>query len=226
MPHTKDKMRAVRKYWVAWQCAKISMTGDGLRPTCRNCEKSRRTCAGQNDALKFVIHTTNRDSFKTPSDVHISAMGQTSASDTFTNSPVRANASPLLDQDEHQRLVSCTPREALTHIKISHLFRYYIDILAPWYDLCDEDQHFGRVVPMHALDEPLLFKAIIAFSAYHKGKVSGRIEELGITFHAACVQDMLAVMDDFPQTLRGNCLAATCLLRSYEILTGTLPLKL
>lgn len=27
-------------------------------------------------------------------------------------------------------------------------------------------------------------------------------------------------MDDFPQTLRGEYLAATCLLRSYEILTG------
>lgn len=106
------------------------------------------------------------------------------------------------------------------HIKVSTLFRHYIDVLAPWYDLCDEDQYFGSIVPMHALEEPTLFRVMIACSACHTGRLSSGIEELGMIFHAACVQDMLAIMDDFPHTFHGGYLAATYLLRSDEILTG------
>lgn len=69
---------------------------------------------------------------------------------------------------------------------------------------------------MHALEKPTLFRAVIAFSACHTGRLSGGIEELGMIFHAACAQDMLAIMDDFPHTLRGGYLAATCLLRVYK----------
>ena len=106
-------------------------------------------------------------------------------------------------------------------MEIASIFRHYIDVLAPWYDLCEEEQPFGRIVPAHALDNSVLFKAIIAFSAHHKHKVMGGINGLGCAFHSACVQDMLAVMENFPSNLRSEYLAATCLLRSYEILIGT-----
>lgn len=105
-------------------------------------------------------------------------------------------------------------------LDISTLFRHYTEVLAPWYDLCDEDRHFGRVVSARSLDNPVLFKAIIAFSAKHKEKTSGGAEEMGLAFHGACVRDMLAVVDDFDSSLRGEYLAATCLLRSYEIMIG------
>lgn len=104
--------------------------------------------------------------------------------------------------------------------KIAFLFRHYIDILAPWYDLCEGDRPFGETVPRRALDNSVLFKAIIAFAACHESRTSGTMQELELAFHAACVHDMLEVMDDFDPGLRGDYLAATCLLRSYEILTG------
>lgn len=51
-------------------------------------------------------------------------------------------------------------------------------------------------------------------------------DELGSMFHAACVQDMLTIIHDPPQALRGEYLATTCILRSYEILTSTQTLFL
>ncbi|RQM07978.1 hypothetical protein DH86_00003601, partial [Scytalidium sp. 3C] len=72
----------------------------------------------------------------------------------------------------------------------------------------------------HALDNPLLFKALVAFSAHHLSIVTGEVCGLGLAFHAACVEDLLAVMDNFQLRLRADYLAAACLLRSYEILAG------
>ncbi len=46
------------------------------------------------------------------------------------------------------------------------------------------------------------------------------MQELGLRFHAACVHDFLSVVDRFDAEHHGAYLAATCLLRSYEILTG------
>lgn len=118
-------------------------------------------------------------------------------------------------------LASADPQSALANADIASVFRHYVDILASWYDLCDDGSTFARVVPIRSLGNPVLFKALIAFSAYHKSRTSGDTQGLGLAFHAACVQDLLHVMDNSHPELQGDYLAATCLLRSYEIQTGT-----
>ena len=116
--------------------------------------------------------------------------------------------------------VSSTPRVALQSPVIAELFRHYIDFLAPWYDLNDSQKLFGTLVPTRSLQNSILFRAIIAFSACHKSRVTGKFQGLGPLYHAACVKDLLAVMDNIKPELQGEYLAATCLLRSYEILNG------
>lgn len=78
----------------------------------------------------------------------------------------RGTTKPKTNEELYQRLISCTAREALMHIKVYPLFRHYIEVLPPWYDVYDEDQYCGRVVLIHALEEPTMFKAVIAFSAW------------------------------------------------------------
>jgi hypothetical protein len=39
-------------------------------------------------------------------------------------------------------------------------------------------------------------------------------------YHAACVRDLLGVLNDVNPEIQGDDLASTCLLRSYEILNG------
>jgi hypothetical protein len=114
---------------------------------------------------------------------------------------------------------------ALLEPVIATLFRHYIDLLAPWYDLNDAENLFGTHVPMRALNNSVLFKAIIAFSACHTNSTAGKYPEIGPVYHAACVKDLLAVMSDVLPESRGDYLAATCLLRSYEILNGMLVLR-
>jgi hypothetical protein len=121
---------------------------------------------------------------------------------------------------EARASVSCEPQEALQHSRIVKLFRHYIDFLAPWYDLNDSQHHFGTVVPLHAPKNPVLFKALIAFSACHENRISGKAQGIGTIYHAACVRDLLEAMQDIRPELQGDYLAATCLLRSYEILNG------
>jgi hypothetical protein len=117
-------------------------------------------------------------------------------------------------------LVSSIPKVVLENRAIATLFRHYIDFLAPWYDLNDSQNLFGSLVPQRSIDNPILFKAVISFSACHESRTPGRYQDLGHVYHAACVRDLLEILIDILPEMQGDCLAATCLLRSYEILNG------
>lgn len=101
-------------------------------------------------------------------------------------------------------------------------FHNYISEPAKWYDLGDASRLFATRVPELALDEPLLFSAIIALSAEHvsqttKSKPAKAVAEF---YHGHCVH-LLILLDEKIELLRnGVALAAVCLLRSYEILNG------
>lgn len=122
--------------------------------------------------------------------------------------------------DRVTNLSTSPPRVALADLDVAELFTHYINTLAPWYDLNDSRRIFGTLVPENSLDCPILFKAVIAFSACHKSKTSGGVQGLASAFHASCVQEFLLLMNKVELRSHGNELAATCLLRSYEIING------
>lgn len=70
------------------------------------------------------------------------------------------------------------------------------------------------------MQDSILFKAVIAFSACHLNKLHGAHDEVATAFHAACVTDILHSMETPENSSRGSKLAATCLLRSYELIKG------
>ena len=144
------------------------------------------------------------------------------------HSQVQVELGDLKDGPESKELieargsVSSCPQVALRNPVIASLFRHYVDFLAPWYDLNDSQNLFGRSVPVRALSNAVLFKALISFAACHQNRVSSSLAGLGPVFHAACVKDLLAEINNIDSELLGDYLAATCLLRSYEILDGML----
>lgn len=185
---------------------------------CQNCLRGSRDCVHGNDGIKFVIHSTD------PPSTHRSV---TAEQLQYLQLPAASQnlQLPFLVSEEWEEsairdIVISDPRSALSNPDVSKIFRHYVDQLAPWYDLNDAESCFGIIVPQHALDNPLLFKALVAFSAHHLSIVTGEVCGLGLAFHAACVEDLLAVMDNFQLRLRADYLAAACLLRSYEILAG------
>jgi hypothetical protein len=141
--------------------------------------------------------------------------------DTLPPSPSNDRALETLGQASG--LAACKPRAALSNPIVAKLFAHYIDVLAPWYDLNESLLPFGATVPAHALECPILFKALIAFSATHKYKTLRQFAELATAFHAACVRELLDSIEHEKPESQGDYLAATCLLRSYEILNGTGP---
>ena len=71
-----------------------------------------------------------------------------------------------------------------------------------------------------AFELPVLFKSIIALSACHWYKVNNSVSDTGPLFHAACVEELLQPVDLSDPERQGGNLAATCLLRSYELISG------
>ncbi|KAF5676991.1 hypothetical protein FHETE_1893 [Fusarium heterosporum] len=123
---------------------------------------------------------------------------------------------------QHQALPDPdTPRKALQDQTVARLFQSYISDISKWYDLSDAASSFGIVVPTIALDEPLLFCAVIALSAMHTCKTSApSFRKIAEFYHYRCLQLLIKLTEGDDLIVRGVALAATCLLRSYEILDG------
>lgn len=116
------------------------------------------------------------------------------------------------------------PRDALKSPDVAWYFHNYIAEPAKWYDLGDASRLFATRVPELALDEPLLFSAIIALSAEHvsqttKSKPAKAVAEF---YHGHCVHRLIQLDENIELLRNGFALAAVCLLRSYEILNGEL----
>jgi Fungal specific transcription factor domain len=130
-------------------------------------------------------------------------------------------------QDIHgiPKVASRDPHAALEQPELARAFRHYIDHLASWYDLNDSQTTFSTIVPESALINRILFNAIIAFATIHLEKTTGDLRGYGPVFHAACVERLLRLTEFIEPGVREEYLAATCLLRSYEILIGEMVHK-
>lgn len=110
--------------------------------------------------------------------------------------------------------------EDLLNETVAYLYHHYIEHLASWYDLCEHDRPFETLVPVRALEVPVVFNAIIAFSAQHKALHDSRYETCSMLYHSACIDGLLSGLDAFDASLQEDYLVAACLLRSFEILKG------
>jgi hypothetical protein len=136
-----------------------------------------------------------------------------------TTASADAASAAALRLRQAAELSQLSPRAALENTGIAHFFSHYVKTIAPWYDLNDAANTFSRVVTARALDLPVLFRAIIALSSSHWSKIIGDSHDIPFAFHAACVEDLLAALDDSSE-FPGEYLAAACLLQLYEILNG------
>ncbi|KAI1132186.1 hypothetical protein F5Y10DRAFT_6878 [Nemania abortiva] len=112
------------------------------------------------------------------------------------------------------------PRKALESSELANYFRHYINNVAAWYDLSDSQCCFSTEVPMIALDEPLLFAAAVALSAMVISQTTiPSARTIAETYHTRCIRHLIDLDPEDVLIKQGVALAATCLLRSYEILS-------
>jgi hypothetical protein len=178
------------------------LTGDGSFPVCGTCQKSGRICDRE---------TTN------PSRNH--TLNTVAAGSSSENLGKENWNSESLDPPTPD-----FPRRALENRRISSIFQHYIKSLAQWYDLNDRLRRFQDIVPQQALDDPLLFSAVLAFSAVQISRLTSQTEFQYISevYHLESIRRLIAVTNNGEQIYDGATLATTCLLRSYEILAGKL----
>lgn len=116
------------------------------------------------------------------------------------------------------------PRVALLNPQVVRYFHHYITDIAPWYDLSDSSHLFGTKLPETALDNSLPFAAILALSAVHISRTTAPSAKPAAEFyHGHCVRILIDLKDEeeIEVDTQGLALASVCLLRSYEILSGT-----
>ncbi|KAJ2975055.1 hypothetical protein NUW58_g8465 [Xylaria curta] len=134
-----------------------------------------------------------------------------------------APASKRLDRNgltiENNVSLDKAPRKALESSELANYFRHYINNVAMWYDLSDSQCQFSTEVPAIALDEPLLFYAVIALSAMHVSQTTvPSARSTAEAYHTRCIRRLIDLEPEDVLIKKGVALATTCLLRSYEIL--------
>ncbi|KAL5093567.1 hypothetical protein Trisim1_010296 [Trichoderma cf. simile WF8] len=67
------------------------------------------------------------------------------------------------------------------------LFRYFVEEIAHWFDLCDEDRHFQLAVPRLAHHHPHLLNAIFAVAARHLSRLPQYRTPAGILYHGQII---------------------------------------
>ena len=187
------------------------------------CTKRHIQCDRPEPERKCVVYTPDPASSQlaqqagdlnaTQRTIVLSANNQTYASQTVSRD----------GQNGFQIPDPASPSVNLLNETIAGLFHHYIEHLAAWYDLCEHNRPFESLVPVRALDCPVVFNAIIAFSAQHKALHDQRYETCSMLYHSACVKGLLSGLDKFDPSMREDYLVAACLLRSYEILKGIPP---
>ncbi|THW05935.1 hypothetical protein D6D24_06693, partial [Aureobasidium pullulans] len=185
---------------------------DGVLPTCRRCTQRQEQCDRLEAKSKFVLYTPNSSLSRShpPEIHHLNPVERHPRSAAQGTSNVEHNNLQVPDP--------INPSTDLGNQVVAGLLHHYIEHLAAWYDLCERDRPFELLVPIRALDLPILFNAIIAFSAQHMTLSDSRYEVISTVYHSACIQGLLSGLSDFDPGLQEDYLVAACLLRSFEIL--------
>ncbi|KAH0837510.1 putative arca-like protein [Fonsecaea pedrosoi] len=113
------------------------------------------------------------------------------------------------------------------------LMRYYIEHLAPWFDVGDPARHFTLAVPQRARRCPPLLNAIFTLAARHLASIPQfktsddmieyqnillpkLTEETAVKYHNACIAYLIKLSSDSEHVRDENLLAAAVILRYYE----------
>jgi Fungal specific transcription factor domain len=85
-------------------------------------------------------------------------------------------------------------------------------------DMTDSRRHFGIIIPEMAFSHPVLLNAILAFSARHLSRLDSIDGLIAEYYHSECVCEMIPMIQDRRAATSGELLAATTILRMYEML--------
>ncbi|KAH7359263.1 hypothetical protein B0T11DRAFT_113750 [Plectosphaerella cucumerina] len=108
------------------------------------------------------------------------------------------------------------PRWPLDDPEEAMLFRYYIDHLTPFLDMCDEERHFARIVPLRAATCCPLFHAILAYAAKRLSRLNNYESLVADNYHQKCLNALIPALSHSSAAVDENLLTSLILLRAME----------
>ncbi|KAL0943224.1 arca-like protein, partial [Colletotrichum truncatum] len=126
----------------------------------------------------------------------------------------------------HDRTYVETPLWPLRDRQEAFLYRYFVDSLAPLFDLCDSDKHFARVVPKRAVYCPTLLNAMFSASAKRLSRTMGVDAVIADRYHQRCLRSLIPALSSSTAVVDDNLLAAVVILRfTEEVDIGSMTLE-
>lgn len=101
----------------------------------------------------------------------------------------------------------------------AQLFHYYVKSTAPWVDVLDPLEHFGKEVPRRVPFYPILANAIYALSARHMAMLTNSDDSDSPHYADNCLQILIKSIDDPFAHWDENLLVAVVILRLHEELS-------
>ncbi|PWY84843.1 hypothetical protein BO70DRAFT_334780 [Aspergillus heteromorphus CBS 117.55] len=101
-----------------------------------------------------------------------------------------------------------------------YLLQVFVEEVGLWMDSMDAVKHFTHILPFHALEEPMLLKALLACGARHLFHVDASYgEERAADLHNVASQYLLHSLQD-PDRDSALCATTAILLNIYELMSG------
>ncbi|KAF6823501.1 arca-like protein [Colletotrichum plurivorum] len=138
--------------------------------------------------------------------------------------PIDANFDDALAP--HDRTYVETPLWPLRDRQEAFLYRYFVDSLAPLFDLCDSNRHFARVVPKRAVYCPTLLNAMFAAASKRLSRTMGVDAVIADRYHQRCLRSLIPALSSSTAVVDDNLLAAVVILRfTEEVDIGSMTLE-
>ncbi|KAK1466180.1 hypothetical protein CCUS01_01027 [Colletotrichum cuscutae] len=119
-----------------------------------------------------------------------------------------------------------TPLWPLQDRQEAFLYRYFVDNLAPLFDMCDNDRHFAKVVPKRAVYCPTLLNAMFSASAKRLSRTIGVDGVIADRYHQICLRSLIPALSSSTAVVDDNLLAAVVILRfTEEVDIGSMTLE-
>lgn len=133
---------------------------------------------------------------------------------SFLTAPTAAtysNDSPLTPPNESRRYLN-TPEEVL-------FMQVFVEEVGLWMDSMDPQKHFSRLLPFHALSEPMLLNAFLACGARHLTLVNPIYHEDKALFYYDTATTQLLRSLQNPDRDTVCCATTAVILNVYEIMS-------
>jgi hypothetical protein len=147
-----------------------------------------------------------------PATSTISSLEDSSLIDWQHDAPVWSEPSQLMQNTR-------TPWPLLDPIE-AHIFRYFVNSVAPTWDTTSSHSVFQKKVPQLALSNPILLNAILMLASQHICQANASFPAKPLVYHDRVLQGLIPYLADHGRIKDEGTLVAALLLRAFEEFYG------